>query len=604
MLNDVQLHLVERIEDVYACLDWLDNADTGRIAFDTETSGLDKFTDCVRLVQFGDTTHGWAIEFDRWRGLVEEIVSRWSKRGRFVAHNARFDTRFLANAGIHIPLHLVDDTMMLAHIADPSVSIGLKQQSARYVDKRAASMQSQLDAVMHSGGWDWGTIPIVPDGPLAAMWHYAALDVVLTARLWEHHAPTVLRDAPKAYDIEVSTGWVADKMEQKGVMCDRPYTQQQMDELSQLHEELTERGRSEFGLYLGSSEAVTTRLVDDKVPLWKRTKEGALSLDKEALEGMDHPLIRLYQQRKKAEKIASVYLRRFLQYSERDGRIHPSINTLGFKEQSAGAFGVKTSRMSQSEPNLQQLTRVDENEPLSKIARNCIVASPDHTFVLFDFDQVELRIMTHFSQDPGLYAAFLSDEDFFVALTRKIYRDETITKKSPQRNLTKAYTYATLYGAGNDKLATTTKRPLAEIEQLAADFNAAYAGVPAHQDLVQRLAQERLQAEGVGYVRSPLTGRKFQQRDPRMFYQLVNHQIQGVAAEIMKIKLLEIDAAGLGDYLAMVVHDEAGLEVPDDEVDDVIVTMKDIMNDDTLLSLPLTAGGATAKRWAEKRDLE
>jgi DNA polymerase-1 len=319
---------------------------------------------------------------------------------------------------------------------------------------------------------------------------------------------------------------------------------------------------------------------------------------------MDHPLIRLYQQRKKAEKIASVYLRRFLQYSERDGRIHPSINTLGFKEQSAGAFGVKTSRMSQSEPNLQQLTRVDENDPLSKIARNCIVASPGHTFVLFDFDQVELRIMTHFSRDPGLYAAFLSDEDFFVALTRKIYRDETITKKSPQRNLTKAYTYATLYGAGNDKLATTTKRPLAEIEQLAADFNAAYAGVSGHQDLVQRLAQERLQAEGVGYVRSPLTGRKFQQRDPRMFYQLVNHQIQGVAAEIMKIKLLEIDAAGLGDYLAMVVHDEAGLEVPDDEVEDVIATMKDIMNDDTLLSLPLTAGGATAKRWAEKRDLE
>jgi DNA polymerase-1 len=237
------------------------------------------------------------------------------------------------------------------------------------------------------------------------------------------------------------------------------------------------------------------------------------------------------------------------------------------------------------------------------IARNCIVASPGHTLLLFDFDQIELRIMTHFSKDPGLYEAFLADEDFFVTLTKKIYQDESITKESPERDLTKGYTYATLYGAGNDKLATTTKRPLAEIEKLAVDFNGVYAGVPEHQQAIQRLASQRYRDEGIGYVRSPLTGRRFQQHNPNLFYQLVNHQIQGVAAEIMKMKLLELDAAGLGEYLALVVHDEAIADVPDDMVPDAITTMQDVMNDDTLLSLPLTAGGATAKRWAEKKDV-
>jgi DNA polymerase I-like protein with 3'-5' exonuclease and polymerase domains len=76
-----------------------------------------------------------------------------------------------------------------------------------------------------------------------------------------------------------------------------------------------------------------------------------------------------------------------------------------------------------------------------------------------------------------------------------------------------------------------------------------------------------------------------------------------MAAEIMKTKLLELDAAGLGDYLVLAVHDEAISEVPDDEVQDAIATMNTIMNDDKLLSLPLTSGGATGKRWAEKKDV-
>ncbi|MBR0406348.1 MAG: hypothetical protein IJI68_14270, partial [Eggerthellaceae bacterium] len=77
----------------------------------------------------------------------------------------------------------------------------------------------------------------------------------------------------------------------------------------------------------------------------------------------------------------------------------------------------------------------------------------------------------------------------------------------------------------------------------------------------------------------------------------------GLAAEIMKMKLLELDAAGLGDYLVLAVHDEAIADVPDDEVNNAIETMNEIMNDDKLLSIPLTSGGATGKRWAEKKDV-
>jgi DNA polymerase I len=604
MLEGVELHLVETYEDVSKCLEWMSSLTCTHLGLDTESTGLDKRQDRVRLVQFGDAYQGFAIPIDRWKGLIEEIINRWSRMGRFVGHNARYDVDMLKNHDIHVPVHLVDDTMMLAHIYDPSVSIGLKQQCAKHIDARAAAMQSQLEEVMHSGGYTWATIPITATGPCAVYWIYGALDPILTVRLWNHLAPLVLPTASRAYDLENATGWLASRMEAKGVACDREYTQAKRTELDALHIDLTKRGFDEFGIDLGSATQVTDLLLADDVKLWKRTDGGAWSLDKFALDGIDHPLVKLLQHRSKAEKINSTYLKRFMEYSEYDGRIHPSINTLGFKEQNAGAFGVKTSRMSMSEPNLQQLTRVNADDPLSMIARNCIVASPGHTLLLFDFDQIEMRIMTHLSKDPGLFEAFASDEDFFVMLTRKVYQDDTITKKDPRRNVTKSYGYATIYGSGNDTLATTTKRPLAEIEQLSRDFASNYPGVPAFQAAIQRVARQRYRDEGVGYVISPLTGRRSLCRNPNLMYQLVNHQIQKMAAEIMKMKLLEIDAAGLGDALELVVHDEAVIEVPDDEVPEAIGTMQDVMNDDSLLSIPLTAGGATAKRWASKTEIE
>jgi DNA polymerase-1 len=602
-LQGVKLHLVESIDDVRKCMEWLEGLTCERIGFDTEGTGLSPELDSVRLVQFGDAFTGWAIEIERWYGLIEEIVSRWQRRGRFVAHNARYDVAMLRKHGIRVPIHLVDDTMMLAHIVNPTISVGLKQQCARHIDPVAAAMQQQLDEVMHSGGYTWATIPVAPTGPCKVYWLYAALDPVLTVRLWEHHWPEVERTAPRAYDIELAVGWIADRMERRGVLIDREYTAEKRGEFADLYADLAKRGLDEFGVSLGSADQIVDVLVRDKVNLWKRTDGGSWSLDKFALEGIRHPLVQLLQQYKRVEKLDSTYLRRFLEYSEHDGRLHPSINTLGFKEQDTGAFGVVTGRMSMSKPNLQQLPRVDEDDPLSIVVRNCVVSSPDTTFVMFDFDQVELRIMAHLTQDPGLFEAFAQPGDFFTYMTRKVYSDDSIVKKDPRRSNVKSYVYASNYGSGNDRLARTTHQPLAVIEKLAADYKKVYAEVPKHQRTVQEVAARRHRAEGLAYVTSPMTGRRFIADDPNKLYPLVNYQIQGLAAEIMKTKLLELDAAGLGDYLVLAVHDEAIAEIPDEQVHDAISTMNEVMNDDTLLSLPLTSGGATGKRWAEKQDV-
>lgn len=600
MLKDVSLHLVETYEDVTACLEWLSTTQSDRLGFDTESTGLSPETDTVRLVQFGDAFHGWAFELHRWFGLAEEVIRRWIASGRrFVGHNARYDVAMLRKHGIHVPVHLVDDTMMMAHIANPTVSIGLKQQSSRHVDPRAAAMQGQLDAVMRSGNWGWATVPVATTGPVAAYWIYAALDPVLTVRLWNHHAPSVLSESPRAYDLEVSVGWIADRMERAGLLLDRSYTLNQGEEFAKMYDDLTAQCYNDHGVNPGSKEEIVRAFLEDGVDLWKLTPTGDYSLDKDVIRGVNHPLARLIEQRRKVEKLKSTYLRRFLEYSQHDGRLHPSINTLGFAEQSAGAFGVVTSRMSMSHPNLQQLPR--GKDPLSRVIRNCVIAEEGKTLLMVDFDQVELRIMAHLSADPGLAAAFATEDDFFTTLTRGIYKDPRITKEDPKRQLTKSYVYATLYGAGNDKLATTTGVPLAEIEKLSADFAASYSGVPAFQREVQRRAKERAQTEGFPYSRSPLTNRRFMGEEGKE-YKLVNFTIQGMAAEILKMKLLELDAAGLGDVLRLPVHDEVIVEVPHEDVAEAVHIMNSVMNDDKLLSIPLTAGVSIGERWGEKKD--
>jgi len=99
-----------------------------------------------------------------------------------------------------------------------------------------------------------------------------------------------------------------------------------------------------------------------------------------------------------------------------------------------------------------------------------------------------------------------------------------------------------------------------------------------------------------------LTGRRHV-ADPGREYALVNYMIQGTAAEIFKTKLLELAAAGLDEYMILPVHDEIILDVPRDVQDSVVKTIRDIMNDDTIISVPITAGVASGERWGEKVDI-
>lgn len=593
-LDDVKIHLVDNVETAYECKRWLSTL--SKVAVDTESTGLSKDVDRARLVQFGDARQAYVIPVENpgWSALVVELLTKFT--GRFVAHNLVYDHAMLTNAlGVGFPEDRADDTRLKAHVLESTQSLALKSLAKRHVDPRAAMLQDDLTDVFAKGDWNWATIPVT----MEAYWFYAGLDTVLTYQLDDHLDPMVRLEAPRSYALELAVAWVAERMERRGVLVDRDYTRSFADELSAYMEQAEAWCRSMYGVYPGSNRDVVRVLQHQGVEFTKYTAGGAVSLDKEVLGGIDHDLARTVLGRRQAQKMVSTYLANYLIASERDGRIHPSINTVGGMGKNpfepGGSSGVRTGRMSMSDPNLQN---VPIRGRAGKRLRRCFVAEEGHTWVKCDADQIEMRGMAHMSGDRRMIEAFVDEGDFFVNIARDLFAEPNFQKADPRRQLVKNGGYAKIYGAGTTKFAATAGVSESEAYAFMQRFDAMFPDVPRWIRQVERDALQRLSDEGEAYIRSPLTNRKHV-ADAGKLYTLVNYVIQGTAGEILKLKMVECDQAGLGDFMRLPVHDEIDLEVPNDDLDDALVTLLDVVNDDKLLDVPLTWSAETGPNWGD-----
>jgi DNA polymerase I len=629
-IDNVQLRLVQDTDDSMELLRWLSTKD--EIAIDTETTGLDKETDRVRLVQVGDAMTGWAINFERNAQLVDDIVKRFE--GMYDMHNAPYDQCMLARGGVTIPTWRIKDTRLMLHVLSSTGSLALKNASQRLIDPRAAALQQQLDdALGKHGKLSWKTVPI--GRMFDPYWMYGAFDTVLTKRLCEIIEPQVQATAPESYELEMAVAWVCERMSRKGTAVDREYTADYMDKMSQYVDELELWCRQNYHLSPGSTDAVVKALERDGVTFTKRTAGGAVSLDKEVLSRIDHPLAQVVLTRRRAQKTLTTYLTNYLDASARDGRIHPSINTVGGMGknpfETGGSRGVRTGRMSMDSPNLQNVpVRTTEG----KRVRNCFVPScsercgcgEEHMWIKCDFDQVEMRIFAHMSRDDNLINAFVDAErsgvDMFTSAARRIFHDDSIQRSDKRRQYVKNGFYAILYGAGTEQFGRTAgmmiDRPIIDVVgeepigyervvdiSAASDFLQAlhhsYPGIRNLQRQIEQEAYENERQTGEAFTNSPLTNRKFT-ADRGREYALMNYAVQGTAGEVLKKSILLADQAGLGEYMTFPVHDEIDLDVPKHLLPDVRDTLRDVMNHHDLLDVPITSTMAIGERWGNVED--
>lgn len=592
-LDNVELHLVNDLDTADKLMAWLGERHDGEIAFDTETSGLSPETDVVRLAQIGDSRQGWAIPWERWGGVFEEVITRYD--GPLYAHNAKYDYSMLKAAGCTIPQGRLHDTRLMAHVLHPTYSTALKKLAAKYVDPRAGMLQNDLGLSHTDGGtgngnqgWTWATVP-VDYGPY---WQYGALDTVLTSQL-----AAVLEvkmdetGCRRAYDLELAASFVCERMERNGVPIDVPFARAKEAEFQRRAEAMIEQCLAEYGCKPSANAAVAQALIDAGVSLDRTTATGAIQMDKEVLGDVDHPLAHLVLEYRRLTKLSSTYLRHF-----NTERLHPRINSVG----------ARTGRMSMdggggSGCNLQNLPRKADASPEAIEVRNCVAAPEGQTLISCDLSQIEVRVLAHVTNMlgyPELVNAFLSPEDFFVVIARDVFQEPDFQKSDQRRTTVKSFVYGSNYGAGTEKLAQTAKVSMDQAQVVADGLARSYPGIKALARHIEANAIKRAGTHGSPFVSSFLTGRRHPADDSGL-YKLVNFLVQGTAAEIFKMQLIEMENIGLGEKMILPIHDEILLCCDDDDVEETTRAVLSVMNNDSLLAMPITASASSAKRWGE-----
>jgi DNA polymerase-1 len=615
-LSGVKLELVDSVEKAGQFMTWLSerHGPNEIIAVDTETGqregrptkdALSPWHGRLRLAQVGDKYTGWAIPWDGWNGVFHEAMNRFE--GQIICHNIAFEARWFAlQSDFKVPWHRMHDSMIAAHIINPLESVALKTLTSKYVDGRSAALQRIMDEGMAKNGWDWGTVPI----NWQPYWSYGALDTVLTAHLWDVLAKDVGPTGPYrlVYDLEMAARRVCTQMELNGARVDLEYSERKYKELHDYSQSVKAWGDSAYSSP-GNKRSVTStrdliKIFDGLGAEWEpedRTPSGLMKMDKDQLvkfqagypgSQIEYLATQVLKMRK-AAKLADTYLLNFINL-EIDGLVHPNIRTLG----------ARTGRMSITEPALQTLGKGERTIRDAFIARDpeteCLISS--------DLDQVEFRMFASLSEDPQLIDLFLKadwdadagDEngDAFTYIMRELYSDQSASKKDKRRKLIKGYIYGRLYGAGVAKQALTAGVPEYQMREVADAFDRNYPGAKVFTQKVEHEGMQRFRSEGQGYVLTS-TGRRLP-CDEGKIYTLVNYLIQGGAAEVFKLDLLKLDAAGLTDYLVVPVHDEIVMSVPKTDVHEMKRVVKECMTTREGWAVPLTAGcDGPAERWGD-----
>ena len=573
--------LVQTLDEVLDLREWLGER-RDWLGVDIETSGFNLGRDQIRLFQLGDAEKGWAIPWEDWAGFIKEIMPQ--QRQRLVFHNAPFDIAFLLREGVRVRQELTHCTMVMSHLENPRRAIGLKPRAARHVHPAAMMGRDALDKAMKAGGWGWDTVPI----DLPEYWGYGAMDTSLTAALAEKLYPVIQPYLP-VYEIEMASVFVLRDARLRGLLVDTDLAAYRRASLlsdierldgrlpfeptkdHQVKEWLTDRGRERgYGYAL-----------KDWWPF--RTDTGEVSLDDKALQAFtEHfpdimPMLR--EHRMKA-KLVSSYFNNMLAHNV-DGVLRCNIKQVG----------ARTARMSITEPALQQL-------PRGPVVRDCFIPREGCKILLADYSQMEARMFAADARCTPMLEAFERGEDLHRWTAGVVYHgDDTGLVEDFERQISKNVGYAKLYGAGDEQIAKTAGVPVTEISDFQRRYDEAFPEVATYmQGMLDKMAH-RLRKDGDAWVETIL-GRRLPV-DSDKLYAAVNYRIQGSGGDVLKKKIVELDNAGLGEYIRLPVHDEIFFEVPDEEVDDVLPVVREVMPETDLFSCPLTIETDVVEKWGD-----
>lgn len=430
---------------------------------------------------------------------------------------------------------------------------------------------------------------------------YAAEDADITLRL--HHAlqPQLLAEPAleSVYrGIEMPLVPVLASIEANGVRVDTDELRRQSQDLSSrmlaAQQKATELAGRSFNL--DSPKQLQAVLFDElKLPAVVKTPKGQPSTNEEALEAIadQHELPRVILEYRGLAKLRSTYTDKLPEMVNPDtGRVHTSYHQ----------SGAATGRLSSSDPNLQNIPIRTED---GRRIRRAFIAPEGFQLLAADYSQIELRIMAHLSEDPGLVRAFEQGADVHRATAAEVF-GRTLEEVTPnERRAAKAINFGLMYGMSAFGLARNLGIDRGQAQDYVALYFSRYPGV---RDFMERMRQ---QARDQGYVET-LFGRRLYLNDIHARNQglragaeraAINAPMQGTAADIIKRAMVDVDQwlrdSGAPARMILQVHDELVFETESSFVEDLRLQVVERMSQAAKLRVPLVVDTGVGNNWDE-----
>jgi DNA polymerase-1 len=325
----------------------------------------------------------------------------------------------------------------------------------------------------------------------------------------------------------------------------------------------------------------------------RKTKTGR-STDADTLEALrgEHPVVDLILEWRQLTKLKSTYVDALPLLCTSDSRVHTSFNQAV----------ATTGRLSSSDPNLQNIpVRTQWGQRI----RRAFHADKGQSLVSADYSQVELRVLAHVTGETELIEAFQRGEDIHRRTAAEVYAVEPEAVTPDMRRIAKVVNFGVVYGLSDFGLARDTGMSR---EDAHAFIDAYFRNFPA---VTTYLEGVRNHAREYGWVETFIGRRRYiadiraANRQLRFAAErmAVNMPIQGGAADIMKQAMILVDEAlrerGLRSRILLQVHDELLLEAPADEVDDLVVLLRDRMGAAEALKVPLDVDVKVGDNWGD-----
>ncbi|MFE7381040.1 DNA polymerase I [Streptomyces zhihengii] len=499
-------------------------------------------------------------------------------------HNAKDALRVFPEHGWRID-GITMDTALAAYLVKPGRrSFALDALSVEYLHRELAP--AAADGQLAFGADE----DAEADALMAQARAVLDLGDALGERLTEVGATELL------HDVELPTSLLLARMERHGIAADRGHLEAMEQQFAGAVQQAVKEAHAAVGheFNLGSPKQLQEVFFGElNLPKTKKTKTG-YTTDADALAWLagqtDHELPVIMLRHREQARLRST-VEGLIKTIAADGRIHTTFS------QTVAATG----RLSSTDPNLQNVpVRTDEGRA---IRRGFVVGEGFESLMTADYSQIELRVMAHLSEDEGLIEAFTSGEDLHTTVASQVFAVERSAVDAEMRRKIKAMSYGLAYGLSAFGLSQQLSIEPAEARVLMDTYFERFGGV---RDYLHRVVEE---ARATGYTATMLGRRRYlpdlnsdnRQRREAAERMALNAPIQGTAADIVKVAMLQVDRAlteaKLQSRLLLQVHDEIVLEVSPGEREQVEALVRQEMSSAVELRAPLDVSVGVGPDW-------